>query len=323
MQEAIKSRFNARSTADDVVSGVDLTGTLAIVTGGAAGIGKETARVLAVAGADTIIAGRNRAVLDAAAAELRPAAKASLMALELDLLSLSSVADFADRVIALNRPVDLLILNAGIMACPLSRSREEIESQMATNYVGHAFLASRLASGLLRSQAARVVTLSSNAHQMSPIVFDDINYERRPYDAWEAYSQSKTATSLLAVKLAQDLGGRGVTAHTLHPGGILTGLLKHITSDLAADLSRRYHFDASVIEVKTVPQGAATTLWAATEPALLRHDTLYLEDCQVAPLLQTPTYIHGVMPYALDCENAAMLWSAAERMIGTAMPLGL
>jgi NAD(P)-dependent dehydrogenase (short-subunit alcohol dehydrogenase family) len=321
MQEAFPSRFDARSTADQVISGVDLFGRLAVITGGGAGLGMETARALAAAGADVVVAGRNKAVLEAAVDELKGSARGAVVGAELDLLSLGSVADFARRIEAMGRPVDLLILNAAIMACPLARSPEGVESQLATNYVGHALLTSRLTPALLKAPAARVIALSSNAHQMSPVVFDDINYERRPYDPWEAYSQSKTATCLLAVQVRQALGRQGVTAHTLHPGGVFTGLLKHVSGALAAELSERYKFDASAIEVKSIPQGAATTVWAATEPALHDRPTLYLEDCQVAPLLSKPTYVHGVMPYALDAENAAALWRAAERMIGADMPL--
>lgn len=321
MQEQVPSRFGAHSTSDDVIAGINLTGKFAVITGGAAGLGKETGRALAKAGADIVIAGRNGAVLNAAVEELKSSARGKVAGSELDLLSLKSVADFAHAISDMGRPVDLLILNAAIMACPLARSPDGIESQLATNYVGHAALTSWMASTLLKSSAPRVVALSSNAHQMSPIVFDDINYERRPYDAWEAYSQSKTATCLLAAHVGQELGPCGVTAHTLHPGGVFTGLLKHVSSQLAAELSERYAFDASAIEVKSIPQGAATTVWAVTEPALQHRPTLYLEDCQVAPLLDRPIYTHGVMPYALDAENAAALWRAVERMIGADLPL--
>lgn len=321
MQQVLRSRFDKLSTADEVAAGVDLSGALAVITGAAAGIGKETARVLAAAGADVILAGRNRAVLDAAAAELTLSAKGRVVVLDLDLLSLQSVADFADQVAGMDRAVDLLILNAGVMACPLARSAEGIESQLATNFVGHALLTSRLAPALLRSAAARVVSLSSVAHQMSPIVFDDVNFERREYDSWDAYAQSKTATALLAVKVAQDLGARGITAHAVHPGGIQTGLLKHVTMQLFSDLQEKYQFDGSGTQVKSVPQGAATTVWAATEPMLQHRPALYLEDCQVAELLDRPIYTHGVARHALDPEAAAALWRTAERMIGADMPL--
>lgn len=318
-QDEVRTPFDLNATAADVVAGIDLSGKLVVVTGGAAGIGKETARALASRGAEVVIGGRNKAAIDAAASEL--SSSGTVLPREMDLLSLRSVGRFASWIISLGRPVDVLILNAGIMACPLARSPEGIESQLATNFIGHAYLTSALAPALLEASQPRVISLSSTAHQMSPIVFDDINYERRPYDPWEAYAQSKTANALLAVKVWLELGSRGVTAHTLHPGGVRTGLLKHITGDIAADLSSRYKFDTSKVQVKTVPQGAATPAWAATEPTLLHRPTLYLQDCRVAELLDAPLYTHGVMRYALDGDNAAALWTAAEKMIAARMPL--
>jgi NAD(P)-dependent dehydrogenase (short-subunit alcohol dehydrogenase family) len=319
MQSAIQTRFDLNSTADDVVADVDLSGRLAVITGGAAGIGKETARALASCGAHVIIGGRNPAVIEAAAKELSSSGTA--LARELDLLSLKSVSQFADWVLSLGRPLDVLILNAGIMAAPLSRSAEGIESQLATNFIGHAALTSKLVPALLAAAEPRVVSLSSSAHQMSPVVFSDINFERRAYDPWEAYGQSKTATSLLAVKVWNELGPRGVTAHAVHPGGVFTGLMKHVTGDVAAVLSRRYKFDTSKVQVKTIPQGAATSVWAATEPTLRNHPALYCHDCRVAEVLDVPVYTHGVMRYALDHDNAAALWAAAENMIGAKLPL--
>jgi NAD(P)-dependent dehydrogenase (short-subunit alcohol dehydrogenase family) len=319
MQHAIQTRFDLNSTADDVVAGLDLSGSLAVITGGAAGIGKETARALASRGAHVIIGGRNPAVIEAAAKELSSSGTA--LARELDLLSLKSVCRFADWVVSLGRPLDLLILNAGIMAAPLSRSAEGIESQLATNFIGHAALTSRLVPVLLAAAAPRVVSLSSSAHQMSPIVFGDINFENRAYDPWEAYGQSKTANALLAVQVWNELGSRGVTAHAVHPGGVFTGLMKHVTGDVAAVLSKRYKFDTSKVQVKTIPQGAATSLWVATEPALQNRPALYFHDCRVAEVLDAPAYTHGVMRYALDSDNAAALWTAAEKMTGSKLPL--
>lgn len=318
-QSEIQTRFDLNATADDVVAGMDLSGKLAVVTGGAAGIGKETARALASRGADVIIGGRNKDAIESAAREI--SSPGAVLAREMDLLSLRSVSQFAGWINSLSRPVELLILNAGIMACPLARSPEGIESQLATNFVGHACLTSALVPALLKASEPRVISLSSTAHQMSPAVFSDINYERRAYDPWEAYAQSKTANALLAVKVWNELGSSGVTAHTLHPGGVRTGLLKHITGDIAADLSNRYKFDTSKVQVKTVPQGAATSVWAATEPTLLHRPTRYLQDCHPANVLDTPVYTHGVMRYALDDDNAAALWDAAEKMIGAKLPL--
>jgi len=319
MQSAIQTRFDLNSTADDVVAGLDLSGKLAVVTGGAAGIGKETARALASRGARVIIGGRNQALMEAAAKELSSAG--TVLPRELDLLSLPSVSRFADWVLSLGGPLDFLILNAGIMAAPFARSPEGIESQLATNFIGHAVLTSRLVPALLAAPAPRLVTLSSSAHQMSPVVFDDINFERRAYDPWEAYGQSKTANALLAVQVWNELGARGVTAHAVHPGGVFTGLMKHVTGDVAAVLAGRYKFDTSQVQVKTIAQGAATSLWAATEPSLRNRPASYLHDCRVAEVLDTPVYTHGVMRYALDGDNAAALWSAAEKMVGSKLPL--
>jgi NAD(P)-dependent dehydrogenase (short-subunit alcohol dehydrogenase family) len=319
MPDAIQTRFDLNSTADDVVAGLDLSGKLAVITGGAAGIGKETAKALASRGAHVIIGGRNQAAIQAAAKELSSSGTA--MARELDLLSLDSIGQFADGVISLHRPLDFLILNAGIMAAPLARSAAGIESQLATNFVGHALLTSKLVPALLAAAEPRVVSLSSSAHQMSPVVFSDINFERRAYDPWEAYGQSKTANALLAVKVWNELGPHGVTAHAVHPGGVFTGLMKHVTGDVAAVLSSRYKFDTSKVQVKTIPQGAATTVWAATEPSLRNQPAAYLHDCRVAEVLDMPLYTRGVMRYALDRDNAAALWTAAENMIGSKLPL--
>jgi NAD(P)-dependent dehydrogenase (short-subunit alcohol dehydrogenase family) len=156
---------------------------------------------------------------------------------------------------------------------------------------------------------------------MSPVIFDDINFERRAYDPWDAYAQSKTATALLAVQVWNELGSKGVTAHTLHPGGVQTGLLKHIKWDIGAQFAARYNYDVANSKVKTIEQGAATTIWAATEPALLHRETAYLEDCQVSKVLEKPIYSNGVMPYALDSRNAMQVWQAAEALIGSKMSL--
>lgn len=321
MQAPTISRFNEKSTAEEVIQGIDLTGKLAVITGGAAGLGKETARVLALAGADVIIGARNTQALSAAVKDLNSSMAAHVVGYELDLLNLGSVKRFTSQVVATARAVDLLILNAAVMACPLSRCSKGIESHFATNFVGHAFLVSELAGSLLKARNPRVISLSSTAHQMSPVVFDDINFERRAYDPWDAYAQSKTATALLAVQVWNELGSKGVTAHTLHPGGVQTGLLKHINWDIGAQFATRYNYDVANSKVKTIEQGAATTIWAATEPALLHRETAYLEDCRISKVLEKPIYSNGVMPYALDSENAMQVWRAAEALMGSKMSL--
>lgn len=315
----MQKRFDLNSTADEVLAGVDLSGRLAVVTGGAAGLGKETARALAARGADVIIGGRDLKLLKATAEEI--SSSGTVLAHALDLLSLPSVRDFAAAVMSANRGVDLLILNAGIMACPFARSPEGIESQLATNFIGHACLTSALVPALVKSTDPRLISLSSTAHQMSPVVFSDINYVRRAYDPWEAYAQSKTATALLALKVSQELLAKGITAHAVHPGGVMTGLLKHMNGNIAAELSNRYKFDTSKVKVKTLAEGAATTAWAATEPSLLKQPSLYLEDCRVAEIIDIPVYTRGVMRYAMNPDTASQLWRAAEKMIGATLPL--
>ncbi len=314
-------QIDKHSTADDVLADCNLTGRLAVVTGAAAGIGRETARALAACGADVIACGRNKEAIASAADHMSMATGRKVRPLTVDLLSLRSVQTLAQELLSLGKPIDLLILNAGIMACPLARNSQGIESQLATNFIGHAYLVSLLVPALLGSHLPRIVTVSSTAHQMSPVIFEDINYERRLYDPWEAYAQSKTAVALLAVRVWDALGARGVTAHTLHPGGIRTGLLKHMTGDIAESLSRRYNADMSGVQVKSVAQGAATTALAVTAPHLHGIRTVYLEDCEVAPVIDAPLYVRGVMRYALDSGNAARLWKAAEIMTGTEMPL--
>lgn len=321
MPTHIASPFDAKSTAEEVIQGIDLSGKLAVITGGAAGLGRETARVLALAGADVVIGARSKEVLRTAVEDLNSHKKGKVTGIEIDLLNLDSVQEFARHVIGSGRPVDLLILNAAVMACPLARNSKGIEHHFATNFIGHALLTSALSKLLLASSSPRVITLSSTAHQMSPVIFDDINFERRPYDAWDAYAQSKTATALLAVQVQNELGSRGVTAHTLHPGGVQTGLLKHITWDLGAQFAARYNYDVANSKRKTIEQGAATTVWAATEQKLLHQKTAYLEDCQVSEILHKPAYSHGVMPYALDPENAARLWHTAQQLSGVSMIL--
>ncbi len=315
MQQPVESPFGAESTAAEVLAGKNLSGKLAVVTGAGAGIGKATARALAEAGADVVLAGRTAEALEAVRAELAATAKRRLMPERVDLLSLKSCVDFADRVTALGRPLDMLILNAGVMATPFEQTPDGVELQMAANFLGHALIASRLAPALVRADDPRLVSVSSVAHQASPIMFDDMNFDRRPYDAWDSYAQSKTASVLLAVRAADALGDR-ISAFSLHPGGVFTGLLKHMSPDIGAELADRLQVDFSDVKVKSPEQGAATTVWAASEPGLRGQGMLYLEDCHVAPLLDEPTHKRGVMPYALDSANAERLFVEMGKKAG-------
>lgn len=322
MQEAVETRFNRDSTADEVVAGVDLSGKLAVVTGGSVGLGRETARALASAGADVFLGARTPESLDAASIALRAAGAGRVYSHVLNLMDPTSVEDFAKGVLALARPVDILINNAGIMACPPAHNALGVESQLATNYVGHAQLTSLLAAALAAAGRARLVSLSSTGHHFSPVVIDDLNFERRAYDKWTAYGQSKTADVLLAVKVAAHLGSRGVTALAVHPGMIPTDLGRFVAmDDMEENQARIGAHAANMPAFKTIEAGAATSVWAATAPALEGRGPLYLEDCRVAPLIDEPNYGFGVLAYALDREMADQLWTAAELMLDRKLTL--
>lgn len=318
--KGIDSPFGKETTADEVLRGVDLKGKIAVVTGATAGIGKATAAALAKARAEVVIGGRNADALDRARLELLCLSTDNAVhAYPLDLMSLASVDDFADRVLALRRPIHILINNAGITG-QLIRNELHIESQLMTNFIGHAVLSSRLAGALAASGTARVVSLSSFGHHYSPVVFDDLNFEHRPYSAWDGYGQSKTACVLLAVKISATLRKRGVDAFAVHPGAIWTELGRNMSEGDYLVAKQRGSIPAPG-DFKSPEGGAATSVWAATEPLLTGRSALYLEDCNVAPLLDTPNYRYGVMNYALDSDNAERLWSATERLIQRALPL--
>src|SRR5215470_5850853 len=253
-QVPIGSDFNARSTAADVIRGHDLRGRTAVVTGGSAGIGLETTRALSSAGARVIVPARD--------VEKARAAVGTLATVEpMELTDPASIAAFADRFLKSGTPLELLINNAGIMAAPLSRLARDVESQFATNHVGHFELTVRLWPALRKAQAPRIVSLSSLGHRRAPVDFDDWNFERKQYDRWAGYGQSKSANALFAI----GANARGVKAFSLHPGAIWTGLGKFMTPE---DISA---FQARVQMVKTPEQGAATTVWAAVSRQL---DTL-------------------------------------------------
>lgn len=320
-QQQVTSPFTRESSAEEIASTVDLRGKLAVITGGSAGLGFETARVLAQAGADVFIAGRRSAVVAEAAAKLAEFG-VQVHSAAVDLMSVASVDAFADAVLALDRPVDMLIANAGIMACPLERTADGIESQFMTNVVGHAVLLSRLAGALARSSDGRFVSLSSTAHHLSPVRFDDLQFRKEPYDKWVAYGQSKTGNVLLAVKAAKELGPRGVTSLAVHPGMIQTELSRSLTDEDKQRFSGDDEQSRAVAAMfKDVPRGAATSVWAATEPALKGKGPLYLEDSRVADVIEGPNRFSGVMAYALDADSAERLWVEVEKIVGRDLPL--
>jgi NAD(P)-dependent dehydrogenase (short-subunit alcohol dehydrogenase family) len=291
--------FNASSTTDDVLAGVDLTGKRAVVTGGASGIGVETARALTAAGAEVTIAVRDVEAGRRAAKEIGDTVQVA----SLDLTDLATVDAFTRDW---HGPLHILVNNAGIMALPEPhRTARGWELQFATNHLGHFRLALGLHDALARAGGARVVSVSSNAHRRSPVVFDDLHFERRPYEAWSAYGQSKTANVLFAVEAARRWADDGIVANALHPGGIHTGLQRHqeATPEIQAI------FDS--YPWKTVEQGAATSVLLAASPTVEGSTGRYFEDCQEAEVVTDLDAEKGVRPHAIDPEAAARLWDVS------------
>lgn len=312
----------ANLTAAEVCAGIRLHGKLAVITGASAGLGKETARVLALAGAHVFLGGRDEQTLMTAKREIAAgSAQAEISVHRLDLMSATSIAAFTRAVESLARPVDLLICNAGIMAVPLRHSHAGIEAQLMTNYVGHALLTSRLHPLLRSAGQARFVSLSSSAHHLTSVDLADLSYHRRHYERWHAYAQSKTAAALLAVQVYQRLGRYGVTALTVHPGMIQTEPRRCLTEEETGAIARRCGSADATSRWKTIAAGAATSVWAATAAELEGAGPMYLEDCAVAPRVIQPNFLYGVMPYALDETLAEDLWHATERLLGQALPL--
>lgn len=315
--------YGAETTSGEIMRGIDLTGRIAVVTGGSGGLGYETVRSLLAAGADVFIGARTPGKLEEAAKALADVfPQRSVTAFPLDLAELESVDAFADAVLALDRPIDRFIANAGIMACPLQRNSAGLEMQLATNYVGHAALVSRLAPALRQAVNARVIAVTSSGHHFSDIRFEDPNFDHSEYDKWIAYGQSKTASSLLARKVHTAMSADGVTGLAVHPGFIQTDLMRHLSRDDYTAMKNRTDIELPTTRsYKTVEQGAATTLYAATAPQLAGQYA-YLEDCGIAaPAVRRDT-LNGVMPWAVDAEAAEKLWSQMEELTKRTMPLG-
>ncbi|MCP5319654.1 MAG: SDR family NAD(P)-dependent oxidoreductase [Pseudomonadales bacterium] len=307
--------FGARSTTDEVLQGINLRGRVAVVTGASGGLGEETARALAAAGAHVVVAARNEQKASVALERIRVATGSEALEFErLDLASLASVRACAARLLRRHLAIHLLINNAGIMACPLERTVEGFEMQLASNHLGHFLLAGLLLPSLLRAAPSRVVALSSIGHRVCGVQLDDLNFERRAYNAWIAYGQSKTANVLFAVEFDRRFGPDGVHAYAVHPGAIPTELNRHL--DAAELAAVDAHSPGGKLQRKTVAEGAATTVYAATAPELAGRGGCYLEDCHVAAINDARGSAEGVKSYALDGAMALGLWTASEAMVG-------
>ncbi|WP_328492439.1 SDR family NAD(P)-dependent oxidoreductase [Streptomyces sp. NBC_00414] len=311
-QHKIGSGFGPRSSADDVLDGIDLTGKLAIVTGGYSGLGLETTRALTKAGARVVVPARRPAVAEEAVAGID-----GVEVDELDLGDLESVRAFAERFLATGRTIDLVIDNAGIMACPETRVGPGWEAQFATNHLGHFALVNRLWPAIAPG-GARVVSVSSTGHHTSDIRWDDPHWNRGDYDKWEAYGQAKTANVLFAVQLDALGKDSGVRAFALHPGGILTPLQRHLPKE---EMVERGWIDENGVPLnpegfKTPEQGAATQVWAATSPQLSGMGGVYCEDCDIAEPAPADGTRVGVRDYAVDPASAARLWALSAELTG-------
>ncbi len=309
-----QTAFGANSTTNEVLEGINLSGKTAIVTGASAGLGVETCRALASAGAAVIPAARDLNKLEAAISEAREGLEEQFLApLQLDLSDLGSVRAAADNIVANYPTIDILINNAGVMACPLSRTTDGFELQFGTNHVGHFLFTNRVAPVLIKTAAARVVNLSSEGHKFGQPILNDLNYLNRPYDKWEAYGQAKTANVQFTVGLDKRLQSHGVRSFAVHPGAILTELGRHLDHSDIATLQERN--SGEPMSFKTVEAGAATSVWASTSPSLNGLGGLYLEDCHIGePAIEGKR--GGYMDYALDTDKADALWQASEELVG-------
>ena len=316
VQKKLGSGFEAKSEPSQILEGIDLAGKVAVVTGGYSGIGLETTRALAGAGARVYVPVRDPAKAEANLAGV----EGEVIPLQMDLADLDSVQNFVSELLEKESKLDLLINNAGIMACPETRVGKGWEAQFAVNHIGHFVLTRGLLPILLAADAPRVVCLSSIGHRRSDILWDDIHFTSTPYEKWTAYAQAKTANALFALGLDIKYCDQGLRAFSVHPGGILTPLQRHLANkemealgwtDSEGNLS-----ELAAAMFKTPAQGCTTTLWAATSPMLADTGGLYCEDCDVANLAteESPRYF-DVAPWACNEESALRLWDLTEEML--------
>ncbi len=314
----ITSAFDDTTTALEVVGGLDLGGRRTIVTGGASGIGVETARALAHAGAQVTLAVRDTQAGARVAADIaRTSGRDDVAVAPLDLADLASVDAFTAGWVG---PLHILVNNAGVMDTPQGTTAQGWETQFGTNHLGHFALATGLHRALAAADDARIVSVSSSGHASSPIAFDDLFFARRPYDPGQAYGQSKTANALFAVEATRRWAVDGITANALMPGGIWTPLQRHWSAEkrAAAQEQARRAAEAGAFRMKTVEQGAATSVFLAASPQVQGIGGRYFEDCQEAQTVDALQGMHGVLPHALDPAAATRLWDVSTALVDAA-----
>ena len=319
LQKPINSGFNSKSNAHEITKDIDLNGKIAIVTGGYSGIGLETTRELVSSGAEVIIPAKRS---DVAIKNLEGIVSKENV-IEMDLSDLNSVKNFTDGYKENFNRLDLLINNAGIMACPETRIGDNWESQIAVNHFGHFLLTKELMDMMAGNDGARFVSLSSSAHSLTGMQWDDIHFHNNPYDKWMAYGQSKTASSLIAIEFDRLLKDKGVRGFSVHPGGIMTPLQRHLQKEEMVTLGWMKE-DGSLSDLaknffKTTSQGASTTLWCATNPSLNNIGGVFCEDCDIAKIKsevdESMQRYFGVADWAVDIDEASKLWELTERTL--------
>jgi NAD(P)-dependent dehydrogenase (short-subunit alcohol dehydrogenase family) len=320
MEDSMTGPFGAKSTTDEVLAGVDLSGKRILVTGVSAGLGVETARTLAAHGAQVVGAARDLGKARDATKGVRDQAAngGGLELIELDLASLASVRKCADALVAAGKPLDVVIANAGVMATPKGNTSDGFETQFGTNHLGHFVFVNRIAS-LIR-KGGRLVNLSSSGHRFSDVDLDDPNFEHRPYTEFGAYGRSKTANVLFAVEFDRRHKKDGIRATAVHPGGIQTELGRYMTDEIRDNLIKSINANAPAgtpaFEWKTIPQGAATTVWSGFVAPGDLVGGKFCEDCHVAEIVEGAELRGGVRAYALDPEHAKALWAKSEELVG-------
>ena len=319
LQKPVGSGFDSKSNADEITKDIDLTGKIAIVTGGYSGIGIETTRALINSGAEVIIPAKRSEV----AIKNLEGIVSKENVIEMDLSDLNSVKNFTDGYKENFNRLDLLINNAGIMACPETRIGNNWESQIAINHFGHFMLTKELMDMMADNDGARFVSLSSSAHSLTGMLWDDIHFLNSPYDKWMAYGQSKTASSLIAIEFDKLMKDKGVRGFSVHPGGIMTPLQRHLQNEEMVTLGWMKE-DGSLSDLaknffKTTSQGASTTLWCATSSSLNNIGGVFCEDCDIAKIKsevdESMQRYFGVADWAVDIDEASKLWELTEKTL--------
>ena len=320
-QKPTNSEFHSKTNADEITKGIDISNKIAIVTGGYSGIGLETTRALVTAGAKVIIPAKRTEIACKNLEGIVP----NEDIVEMNLENLNSVKKFTEDFKENFKKLDLLINNAGIMACPETRIGNGWESQFAVNHIGHFLLTKELMDTMAENDSARFVSLSSSAHSLTGILWDDIHFQNNPYDKWMAYGQSKTASSLIAIEFHRRMVDKGVSGFSVHPGGILTPLQRHLQKEEMVALGWMDE-NGSPSEMaknffKTTSQGASTTLWCATSSSLNGIGGVFCEDCDIAKrkneVDESLQRYFGVADWAVDTEEASKLWDMTEKMLAS------